>query len=123
MEIPTIFELATIGISRTERRRERGTYYEYAPFVAINSQNEEIIDLLYQMFPYAYRWSDTRNNTVIHVFEVKGKAKVKVLLSEILPYIETERERWEALWEFVNTHRTYPDEAEYYRNLVNRGRT
>ena len=122
MELPVVFELASIGISKIERHRERGTYYEYSPFVAINSQNREIIDRLYQLFPYAYIGTDTRGNTTIYAFEVKGKAKVKALLSDILPYIETERDRWEALRDFVNTYRTYPDEAEYYRTLVNRGR-
>lgn len=122
MEIPTIFELASIGISKIERRREKGTYYEYAPFVVISSQNKEIIDLLYQLFPYAYRGTDMRGNTTIYDFEVKGKSKVRTLLFDILPYIETEKERWEYLWDFVNTYRTYPDEAEYYRSLVNRGR-
>jgi len=118
--VPIVYELAIIGISRVNKRGAKGLRVEYHPFLLIQSQNRELIEYLHRQFPYAYKWSDKRSKTTIWVFEVKGKAKLKALLEHILPYIQTDRERWEALWEYVNISRATPEEAEYYRSIINR---
>jgi|GEM_PF-3599771 len=120
MEMPTVFELANIGISRTKKEEHGGTRYAYTPFVVISSRNGELIELLHQQYPYSYTYIDTTGQTPIYVLEIKGKNNIKELLSEILPYTISYRERWEALWEYVNISRATPEEAEYYRSIINR---